>query len=68
MESGINLTPVVVCVWPLSLSMMLLRFIHVVGQYPFIAEWYSTVQIHQNLIKYSPLMDIWAASSSGYYK
>lgn len=58
-ETYINLIPVVVCVWFLSLGMTLLRFIHLVVQYPLIAEWYFIVQIYKNLITHSPLMDIW---------
>lgn len=58
-ETYINLILVVVCVWFLSLGMTLLRFIHLVVQYPLIAEWYFIVQIYKNLIMHSSLMDIW---------
>lgn len=62
METYINLILVVVCVWLLSLSVTLLRFIHIVVQYPLMAEWHSIVLIYKNLIMHSPLMDIWVVS------
>lgn len=68
METDINLILVVVCVWLLSLSVTLLRFIHIVVQYPLMAEWYSIVQIYKNLIMHSPLMDIWVVSRFSCHK
>lgn len=47
METYTNLILVVVCVWLLSLSVTLLRFSHIVVQYPLMAEWYSNVDIEK---------------------